>query len=170
MKKICLLVSILVIILWTPTRGQEASKQAGLRTGSRGGFFYQVTDLTGTAETGYMAMLGFRNNGIQVTGLRVIYETTLSDISPDLYLAWGYGAHVGFIFTNQVSFLGEKYYFHSERFCPLVGIDGWGAAEYRFRHIPLIISLNIKPFLELTIPSFLNINPADIGISIAYTF
>ena len=149
---------------------QYPNKQAGLRAGYHGGFFYQVTEQTGNAETGYLAMIGFRNNGIQLTGLRVIYETSLSEISPDLYLAWGYGGHAGFLFTNQVGFLGEKFYFHSERFCPLFGVDAWGAAEYRFRNIPLTISLNVKPYVELTIPSFLNLMPGDIGISIAYSF
>ena len=170
MKKICITLTILIFIFCNPVRGQYASKQAGLRAGYRGGFFYQVTDQTGNAESGYMAMLGFRNNGVQITGLRIIYETSLSEISPDFYLAWGYGAHAGFVFTNQVGFLGEKYYFHSKRFCPLFGVDAWGAAEYRFRNIPLIISLNIKPSVELTVPSFLNIIPVDLGISIAYTF
>ena len=170
MKKILITIVFLIFIFCNPALSQYASKQAGLRAGYRGGFFYQATDQTGNAETGYMAMLGFRSNRVQLTGLRVIYETSLSEISPDLYLAWGYGGHAGFVFTNQVGFLGEKYYFHSERFCPLFGVDAWGAAEYRFRNIPLIISLNIKPYVELTIPSFLNIMPGDVGISIAYSF
>jgi hypothetical protein len=117
-----------------------------------------------------MAMVGFRKNGLQITGLRLFYEISLSEISPDFYLVWGYGAHAGFVITNQLSFLGEKYYFHSEKFCPLVGVDGWAAAEYRFRKIPLILSLNIKPYVELTTPSFVNVRPIDLGVSIAYSF
>jgi hypothetical protein len=170
MKKVCFILAILLLVICNPANSQDANKQIGFRTGYRGGLFYQVTDRTGNAETGYLAMIGFHNKGVQLTGLRVIYEKSLSEISHDLFLAWGYGAHAGFVITNQLGFLGEKYYFHSERFCPMFGVDGWGAAEYRFRNIPLIISLTIKPYVELTIPSFLNVMPGDVGITIAYSF
>ena len=170
MKRIYFTITILTIIVSNAAIGQYPGKQAGIRTGVSSGFFYQVTDKAGNAETGYLAILGFRNSGIQLTGLRVIYETSLSEISPDLFLVWGYGGHAGFIISDHVGFLGEKYYFHSERFCSLVGVDAWGAAEYRFRNVPLVISLNLKPYVELTVPSFLNIMPADLGISIAYSF
>ena len=151
-------------------QAQPVNKQAGLRSGYTGGLFFQATSEAGTAETGYMAMLGFRRNGVQLTGLRIIYETTLDEISPDLYLGWGYGAHAGFIVTDNLRFLGNDYYFTGERFCPLFGVDGWGSLEYRFRSVPLVIGLNIKPYIELTIPSFFHIMPGDIGISVSYSF
>jgi len=170
MKKYCVLIILLIILFYKPLQGQHSNRQAGIRGGYSGGFFYQATEQTGNAETGYLAMIGFHDNGVQFTGLRVIYETSLAEISPDLYLAWGYGGHAGFVYTNRLDFLGEKYYFYRSRFCPLIGVDGWGSAEYRFRSIPLIVSINIKPYIELTIPSFLNIMPADLGISISYSF
>lgn len=170
MKKVCSFLILIYLISSPMVSGQYASKQAGLRTGFRGGLFYEVTGVSGNAETGYLAMLGFKNNGVQLTGLRIIYETSLAEISPDLYLGWGYGAHAGFIVTNNIGFLGDKYYFRSERFCPLFGVDGWGSVEYRFRSIPLVISINIKPYIELTIPSFLNLMPGDVGISVSYSF
>jgi hypothetical protein len=170
MKKFYFVFILVSLISSFTCFGQYANKQAGLRTGFRGGLFYQVTGESGNAETGFLAMLGFNNKGIQLTGLRIISETPLTEISPDLYLAWGYGAHAGFIITDNIGFLGEKYYFRSERFCPLLGVDGWGSVEYRFRSIPLIVSLNIKPFIELTIPSFINLMPGDVGISVAYSF
>jgi hypothetical protein len=170
MKKDYFTILILFVITYTAANGQYNNKQAGLRTGYRGGFFYQVTTEEGNAEIGYQAMLGFNNNGIQLTGLKIIYETPLTDISPDLYFAWGYGGHVGFVYTDHIGFLGERYSFRRDRFCPLLGADGWLSAEYRFHDIPLNISLNINPFVELTIPSFVKVMPADIGISIAYVF
>lgn len=151
-------------------KAQFASKEAGLRLGYRSGFIYQVTSEAGNAEIGYNALLSFNNNGIQLTGLRIVYETTLSDISPDLYFAWGYGVHIGFMYSDHIGFMGERYDFDGERFCPLAGADGWIAAEYRFRDIPVNISLNLKPFVEITIPAFVRIMPADVGISISYVF
>jgi hypothetical protein len=170
MKKVIYSVTLLIILYPASLLGQMAMKQAGLRTGYSSTIFYQLTRESGNAETGYNAMLGFKNNGIQVTGLRIIYETALNDISPELFFAWGYGGHVGFIYTDHFRYFGERYNFQRERLCPVAGVDGWLAAEYRFREIPLNVSLNLKPFVELTIPSFVKIMPFDIGLSISYVF
>jgi hypothetical protein len=115
-------------------------------------------------------MLGFNNYGLQLTGLRIVYETSISSISPDLFFAWGYGGHLGFIYSDHLGYLGETYSFQRERFCPVIGADGWLAAEYRVREIPLNISLNLKPFVEITIPAFVRVMPVDIAISVSYVF
>lgn len=170
MKKTGFIILILILITSFSSYGQQSNRQAGLRTGYRGGIFYQITSEAGNAEVGYNAMLTFNSNSFQLTGLRIVYETSINEISPDLYFAWGYGGHVGFVYTDHLSFFGERYDFRKERLCPLAGADGWLAAEYRFRDIPLNISLNIKPFVELTIPSFVRIMPGDLGISVSYIF
>lgn len=170
MKKIFLLTIFAAFMFQTFAFTQGIRKQAGVRTGVRGGAFFQITSDAGNAEIGYQAMLGFNNNGIQATGLRVIYETSIADISPELYFAWGYGAHAGFIVTDHFNYFGERYNFNNDRFCPVFGADGWAAAEYRFREIPIIVSVNIKPYVELTIPAFVRLMPADIGISVSYSF
>jgi hypothetical protein len=167
-----LLLTLLIIIIISPAMlwGQSGTRQAGLRTGVRSGIFYQVNGNAGNAEIGYNALLSFNNNGLQLTGLRIVYETALNKISPDLYFSWGYGGHIGFVYTDHLGYFGESYRFQGERFCPVLGADGWLAAEYRFRDIPLNISLNLKPFVELTIPAFVKIMPFDIGISFSYVF
>jgi hypothetical protein len=170
MKKQSFSIIVIIILSTALLSGQSVTRQAGLRTGYRGGVFYQITNEAGNAEIGYNAMLSFNNNGIQLTGLRIIYETPLTDISSDLFFAWGYGGHAGFMYTDHLGFLGENYTFPGERFCPLFGADGWIAVEYRFRDIPLNLSLNIKPFVEITIPAFVKVMPADLGISISYVF
>jgi hypothetical protein len=161
---------ILTIISALAANAQFVNKQAGLRMGYRGGIFYQVTQEAGNAEIGYNAMLGFSQNGIQLTGLRIVYETSLNSISPDLFFSWGYGAHAGFIYTDHLGFLGEKFSFGGNRFCPVIGADGWLSAEYRVREIPLNISLNLKPFVELTVPAFVRVIPVDLAVSISYSF
>jgi hypothetical protein len=160
----------LIIISTLVVNAQFVNRQAGLRMGYRGGIFYQVTQEAGNVEMGYNAMLGFSQNGIQLTGLRIVYETSLNRISPDLFFAWGYGAHVGFIYTDHLGFLGERYSFRGDRFCPVIGADGWLAAEYRVKEFPLNISLNLKPFVELTVPAFVRIMPLDLAVSISYSF
>lgn len=169
MKKHLLLLFFLSLLL-PPAIGQVKIQQAGFRLGYRSGIFYQVGSEQGSGEVAYNLMLGFRQNGIQVTGLKVFYETTLDGISPNLYFGWGYGGHIGFIYSDHVKFMGEDYYFHGERFCPLAGVDGWLTFEYRIEEIPMGVSLNFKPFVEITTPSFVRIMPGDVAISLSYIF
>ena len=170
MKKAFLSFFIIFILFPSFLSGQIAMQQAGFRLGYRSGIFYQVSSDAGNAEIAYNMMLSFRKNGVQFTGLRIVYETTLNGISPDLHFGWGYGGHIGFVYSDHVRFMGEDYYFHGERFCPLIGADGWLTFEYRIQEIPMAVSLNFKPYIELTIPSFLRIMPGDVAISISYIF
>ncbi len=163
----------LLIFLIPPaagTYGQTIRQQAGLRTGYMGGIFYQASAPSGIGESGLYAMISFRENGLQLTGLRTYTGSSLTEISRDLVFGWGYGGHAGFIVTRDIRFLGRDYYFGNDRFCPLAGIDGYGFLEYRFSSIPLALGLNIKPYIELTMPSFIRLFPGDIGISVSYVF
>ena len=164
--------TLLVTLIFFPyiLSGQMRMQQAGLRLGYSSGIFYQISGDAGNAEIAYNGMLSFRRNGLQVTGLRIVYENSFNRISPDLVFGWGYGGHAGFVYTDHVRFLGERYYFYRQRFCPLLGIDGWISAEYRVPEFPVNVSLNMKPFLELTTPSFVRIVPWDFAISISYVF
>jgi hypothetical protein len=170
MKKSLLTFTLMLLICPSILKGQIAMRQAGLRMGYSSGIFYQAGTKQGSAEIAYNAMLGFRKNGIQLTGLKIVYETPFDRVSHDLHFSWGYGGHVGYIYSDHVKFMGEDYYFPDERFCPLFGIDGWVAAEYRIHDIPLNISLSYKPFVEMTIPSFLRVVPWDFAISVSYVF
>jgi len=164
--------SLFLVLLLLPIllQGQIAVRQAGFRLGYRSGIFYQVSSEEGSAEIGYNLMLSFRKSGVQFTGLKIVYETSLDGISPDLYFGWGYGGHIGFTYSDHVKSMGQDYYFQGEKFCPLMGIDGWLTAEYRIREIPVYVSLNIKPFVELTLPSFIRVMPGDVAVSISYVF
>lgn len=170
MKKLYL--TLFIVFLFSPVviKAQYGSRQAGIRMGYRSGIFYQVTREAGNAELGYNAMLSFNDHGIQVTGLRVVYETTISSISPNLFFGWGYGGHLGYIYTDHVEYFGETYYYHDDHFCPVIGADGWFTAEYRIRDIPINVSLNVKPYVEITIPAFVKIMPFDFAFSISYMF
>jgi hypothetical protein len=159
---------IYLILISLAVDGQ--SQQAGLRAAYRGGIFYQINNKAGNAEIGYNAMLSFNNNGLQVTGLKIIYGARLSEISPDLYLSWGYGAHAGFVNVYRDSYDIDGYNYPKRQFSPLVGADVWGSVEYRFRDIPLNISLNLKPYIELAFPSYVRFMPFDLGLSVSYVF
>ena len=169
-KKFTLVFTIVLLVSMYNAQGQLSTRQAGFRAGYTSGLFYQVTREEGYAEVGYNMLLSFRDDGVQFTGLRVVYERSLDNISPNLFFSWGYGGHVGFTYSDKVTFMGEDYYFHDQRFMPLFGIDGWAATEYRIHDIPLTVSLNIKPYVEIVIPAFVRVVPWDFAISVAYVF
>lgn len=170
MKKEITLITLAIVLFPCWLNGQMAIQQVGFRLGYSSGIFYQVGSEEGNAEIAYNALLSFRDNGVQFTGMRIVYQTTLDGISPNLYFGWGYGGHIGFINSDHIKFRGDDYYFHGERFCPLFGIDGWLTAEYRIHEIPVNVSLNMKPFVELTVPSFFRIVPWDFAVSVSYVF
>lgn len=167
MKKL-LLLFLTAILLSSSGFGQ--SRQVGLRAGYRGGIFYQMNSKAGNAEIGYHALLSFNNHGLQVTGLKIIYGAELTEISPDLYLSWGYGGHLGFVNVYTDKFDRDGLYYQHRQFCPVAGIDGWGSAEYRFRDIPLNISLNLKPYIEIAFPQYVRFMPLDLALSVSYVF
>lgn len=115
MKKLSFTLIILILLAASSLNGQYGNKQAGLRTGYRGGIFYQVTSEAGNAEIGYQAMLGFSNNGIQLTGLRIVYETSLNEISPDLYFPVLFGAG-GISYVSKESNMNNNLIEDSEAF------------------------------------------------------
>ena len=170
MKRNLLSLLIVMITVQPVLFGQSGMRQAGFRMGYTGGIFYQLSNEAGNAEIAYNAMLGFRNNRLQLTGLRIVYGTAINSISHDLYFAWGYGGHAGFMNIDRHDYYHDSYGFQRRQFCPVIGIDGWLAAEYRIREIPLNISLNIKPYLELTIPQYVRVMPFDLALSVSYIF
>lgn len=170
MKKFYTIILTLTLIIPQVSFGQPGMSQAGLRLGYRSGLFYQFSRQSGNAEVAYNAMLGFSDNGLQITGLRIIYQASLNNISPDLYFAWGYGAHAGFVNTDRPYYYSDPYYNDRRYFCPVIGADGWLAAEYRVREIPLNISLNLKPYIEFAVPAYVRFMPFDLALSISYVF
>ncbi len=165
-----ILPGIFLFILFTGCYGQNSYRQAGLRAGYTGGFFYQKLTQAGNGETGLMAMLSFRGRGLQFTGMKIFMGSSLDEISPDLFFGWGFGGHAGFISGNPEFYSDGRYYYSENNIYALAGIDALGFLEYRFREIPVAINLNIKPFFEIELPSHFLLMPGDIGISVAYYF
>jgi hypothetical protein len=170
MKKFYPLVLSIFIFISSVAQGQLSSREAGLRLGYRSGIFYQLSHQAGNAEIAYNGMLGFNSGGIQLTGLRIIYETSINSLSPDLYFAWGFGGHAGFMNIYHRDYYNDPYYTARRSFCPVIGIDGWLSAEYRLREIPLNISLNLKPFVEVAVPESVRFMPVDLALSVSYVF
>lgn len=169
-KNIRLFLAAIIMLIGNPLSAQVGENHIGLRGGIHSGVYYQNLIAAGNAEKSFYALLSANKNSVRITVMKITYETSLSEIADNLFFTWGYGGHVGFMVTDHTYFLGKKYQFEYETFRPVIGMDGWGGLEYRFIGIPMAIGLNIKPFFEIMVPGFLNIQPGDVGLSFAYRF
>lgn len=146
---------------------QEYNGAIGIRGGVASGFTYRrFFDHEIALET----ILSFRKGGVQVTLLRETHRPTLLEFSDNMLLAFGFGGHVGFSYTDHHNFMFDKYYFDEKKFLPLIGLDGYVGMEYICRKVPLAISLDCKPFFEANIKGMVQLNPFDVGFTIKYWF
>jgi len=147
---------------------QSFSREAGIRGGLSSGFTYRVY----LEETlSYEALLSFRQGGMQMTALRQIHEPESYGISENLWFTYGYGAHVGFFFTDKYKFMFyDEIYYPNRRFSPVAGIDGYAGLEYRVQDFPLTIGLDYKPFFEFYIYQFFKLRLADMAFTAKYRF
>ena len=111
------------------------------------------------------ALEGIVSMGLQsyvVTGLYEVHTPVDNTRLFNLY--GGVGAHIGF-FQD-----GGSYYYHNHLIyttSAVVGADGVLGLEYKFKSLPVNISMDIKPFID-----FYNggIVYFDGGLSLRYTF
>ncbi len=157
----------LVALLPLAAQAQDYQKAVGFRGGQGSGVYFRkfMDD-----EIALEAILGFRSGGAQITFLREKHQPIFTEKSDQFLLGVGFGGHVGFTHSHYNQVLFERYYFPGRTFFPLIGLDAWVGLEYRFRSLPLVTGLSLKPGFDLFIPGFFNVHPANIALSIGYTF
>ncbi len=137
MKRIILTISFFALIA-SAGFGQDYKTSAGLRLGLPYGitvkhFLNKYSALEG--------ILASRWQGFIVTGL---YENEhQTGQYPGLNWFWGLGAHVGFWSMNENPNLGPTYS------GAVIGADGIIGLEYTFDEIPLNLSVDLLPSVNL---------------------
>jgi hypothetical protein len=158
---------IIFFLFSLPSLGQEYERSVGIRGGLTSGItFKKFLD----EEIATEAILGFKKHGLQLTMLRETYRPAMLEFTNNMQVFFGFGGHVGYVYTDRNSMLFRTYYFDSYRYFPVIGLDACLGAEYVFRRIPLAVSLNVKPFFELYIPGFFRLEPGDTALTISYIF
>lgn len=147
---------------------QDSGKEVGLRGGITSGItFRQYLE----DNFSYEGLLSFRQDGLQFTLLRQIHEQTLFDIADNLFLVYGYGAHAGFFYASDYKlFMYNRVYYPERRFSPVVGIDGYGALEYRLSSFPITLAIDYKPFFEVSAYQFFKVSIWDMALAVKYRF
>jgi len=131
---------ILFVLLFISTyaQGQNYEKAIGLRLGLYNGLSYKQFI---TAQTALEGIVETRWHGWEITGLMEFHNEL--DQNGELTWFYGYGAHLGFynsVYTNWDG-TNEDYL--------VIGIDGIIGIEYQFDNIPLAISLDWKPYINI---------------------
>ena len=164
MKNLLSLMAVCLIILFSlnNVKAQSYQTAAGLKFGgyenglSLKYFLHNEVALEG--------ILGFRNNGVVITGLYEKHQN-LFDVN-GLKVYYGFGAHIGSVGAGGYQKIGGNTQIYNSSQV-LLGADAVLGSEYVIPNAPIALSLDLNPRLELAGGSFFDIAP---GLGVKYLF
>jgi hypothetical protein len=132
-------------------------KFGGYENGISGKYFMDKT-------TSLEGILGFRSNGLVVTGLYEINQKAFDVEGFRFY--YGFGAHIGAVGPGYYRRFNadDQRYINNQI---LLGADGVIGLEYVIPKSPIAVSLDLNPRLELASGPFFDIAP---GLGVKYCF
>lgn len=152
-------------------RAQMFEKQIGLRLGVTPGITGKIIKNDRAAIEG---ILGFRNGGIQLYGLVESYHPLIRTNKHKWMMYFGGGGHLGYINGyNRVRRWSNTsgYYYEEQRIAgPVFGLDGVIGTDFTFPKVPITLSIEFKPFVELQDFRKFWVNFWDFGFGIKYSF
>lgn len=154
MKKFFFVPVLFLMLNVNSANSQEYIDAIGIRGGLDIGLNYKHF-LTDTKS--FEGILSTRYRGIKLTGLYEIQATAFDQ--KGLYWYYGGGAHLGYYQKYDGSKISEN------ENTTVLGIDGILGLEYTIYDIPLSISLDWKPALNITGPLFWG---DDVAISLRF--
>lgn len=169
MKNAVFIITILLFAL--SAQSQMFEKQIGLRLGVTPGITGKVIKNDRAAIEG---ILGFRNGGIQLVGLVESYHPLIKTNKHKWMMFFGGGGHLGYINGyNKVRRWSNTsgYYYEEQRIAGTVfGIDGIIGTDFTFDRVPITLSIEFKPYVELQDFKRFYVNFWDFGFGIKYSF
>ncbi len=151
----------------SPGQAQSPLREAGLRGGISSGFNLRVR-LDETLS--YEAQLSYRNSG----GVFSLYRQSHRSIGMDRTGNWdfiyGFGAHVGFYFTDSYRTLLREVYFGRKVFTPVAGFGGYLGIDYQLIDVPVSVGISFQPHMEISLARIFGLNFWDLGLCIRYRF
>jgi hypothetical protein len=169
MRKAALIFSALLIT--ATLQAQVFEKQIGLRLGATSGITGKVIKNDRTAIEG---LLGFRKGGIQLYGLIEKYHPIIKTNKHRWMMFFGGGGHLGYVNGyNRVRRWSNTsgYYYEEQRISGTVfGLDGIIGMEYTFPNVPITVSVDFKPYMELQDFRRFWVNFWDFAFGIKYSF
>lgn len=114
-------------------------------------------------ERSIEGILYTRWRGINLTGLYTVNKAVFSEPGFNFFI--GGGGHIGFWERKYSPWWKEDDDFDTRM---VIGLDGQIGLEYTFRKIPLNLSVDWKPAINLV--GITNFWGSDAGLSVRYTF
>lgn len=139
MKKI-ILIPLFLILFSITVKSQDYNTGIGLRGGP---FFNGVSAKHFvTSNVALEGILTTRWSGFNITGLYEIHDQAFNTDRLNWY--YGLGAHIGFWEGADFKWADDIYAFYT-----VIGVDGIIGLEYNFYEIPINISIDWKPIINL---------------------
>jgi hypothetical protein len=164
-------ITLLILLFSISLFGQLYEQRVGLRMGVTSGISGKIIKDRKVALEG---ILGFRMGGMQIYGLIESQKQLINDGIHDFQLYFGGGGHVGFVngVEKYRSYNSPNGYHYYEEVVtgPVIGLDAIFGVEYTFVNVPITVSADFKPFLELQSLNRFKANFYDFAIGIRYTF
>lgn len=159
------LISLFVsMILTSYIQGQNTGAgnkySIGMRYGETSGIDFRYNS---TRNSGVEILAGIWNDWLSITGLYERY----TDAFKVEGLKWYYGAGGHFAFNTGTYYYEGKYYNRGDEYS--IGIDGIIGLEYEIPDLPFVISLDLKPLIEISGNGHMYFSP-DPGIGLRFTF
>ncbi len=134
-------VTIILLLLWLGAQGLSAQyyeTAVGLRAGTFTGItakhFFQ-------GNQAIEGIVSFRWEGFNITGLYEVHNDAFDVSGLEWY--YGFGAHLGFWNGRNVRWADD------EGSYTVIGVDGIIGIEYNFAAVPINLSLDWKPAINL---------------------
>ena len=138
MKKLFLLLLTVVLIGSFTVNAQDYKTGIGLRGGLANGLTIKHFISNNAAVEGIFSS---RWQGFNITGLYEIHKQAFNIERLNWY--YGAGAHVGFWDGGNVSWADDNASY------TVIGVDGILGIEYNFKELPVNLSLDWKPALNI---------------------
>lgn len=165
MRRILPIPALLLICMMT--NAQNYTRDAGIRVGD---FFSASCRQFSAEDEALEGILFIGRQGFTVSILKEHFEPALGNISDNLFIQYGYGAHIGLRRTDHYQVFNRTYRFDDKTINPLLGVDGLIGIEYRFPEFPFLVSLDFKPYFEFSTLQIFSIYLQSFGMSIKYRF
>jgi hypothetical protein len=164
MKRLLL---ILAVLLAGRVCAQNYTRDAGVRLGDFYSASYRQYNETDEAVE---ALLFVGRHSITFTLMKEYFLPVFNHMSDNLWFQYGFGAHVGFRYTDSYQVLNRTYRLEKNTFTPLLGIDGLIGLEYHFPEFPFMVGIDMKPYFEYSTTPIFSIYLQSVGVSLKYRF
>ncbi|MBE9468386.1 MAG: hypothetical protein IMY72_08725 [Bacteroidetes bacterium] len=138
MKKFVLLLFSVILIGGFSANAQDYKTAIGVRGGMANGL---TAKQFVSKNIAYEGILSTRWQGFNITALYEIHKQAFK--TPRLNWYYGAGAHIGFWDGSNVNWASDNESY------TVIGVDGVLGIEYNIKEIPINISLDWKPALNI---------------------